>query len=131
MTTEGVMDVGYCTDNVRAGELNHRYGDKVHILADPYHLSLLATLSASDVVQPLVNQLVSTLYRDLIAAVVAREFPSVPISRDTRMIEHTASGVFRGEVTDRSTPVVCVDIARAGMLPAQICFDALNSQIFG
>lgn len=126
MTTEGVMDAAYRTENVRDGELAHRYGDQVHILSDPYHLSLLATLSARDVVQPRVNQLVGTLYRDLIAAVVAREFPSVPIERDTRMIEHTPAGVFRGEVTDPTTQVVCVDIARAGMLPAQVCFDALN-----
>jgi uracil phosphoribosyltransferase len=42
------------------------------------------------------------------------------------MIEATPEGVFRGEVVDPDTQVVCVDVARAGMLPAQVCFDALN-----
>ena len=68
-------DVAYT--QVRTGELVHRYGERVHILSDPYHLSLLATLSAQETVQPHVNMLVSTLYRHMIAAVVAAEFPTV------------------------------------------------------
>jgi uracil phosphoribosyltransferase len=120
------VDIAYQPEGLRDGELIHRYGDQVHILSDPYHLSLVATLSAATTVQPRINHLVTTLYRDLIAAVVARELPVTQASVATRMIAHTPEGVYRGTVVDPTTPAVCVDIARAGMLPAQVCFDALN-----
>ncbi len=121
-----VEDAAYRTENLVHGELRHHYGPRIHLLSDPYHLALLARLSANDTHQPIVNHLVTTLYRDLITAVVARELPVAPVATPTRMIAHTPAGVFRGEIVDPSTPVVCVDIARAGMLPAQVCFDALN-----
>ncbi len=120
------MDMAYQADSLRDGELVHRYGDNVHILSDPYHLSLLATLSAQATVQPLVNQLVTRLYTDLISVVASREFPRTRRAVDTRMIVHTPQGVFHGDIVDPSTQAVCVDIARAGMLPAQVCFDTLN-----
>ncbi len=120
------MDLAYRAAGLNHGELTHRYGDGVHILSDPYHLSLLARLSSDDTVQPQINHLVTTLYRDLIARVVCNELPICESSSDTRMIAHTPKGVFKGEITDPNTKVVCVDIARAGMLPAQVCFDALN-----
>jgi uracil phosphoribosyltransferase len=121
-----VCDKAYRPENLVGGELVHRYGPNVHILADPYHLSLLATLSAEHTVQPQVNQLVKTLYANMIAQVTAREFPIAEQSTATRMIEHTPHGVFHGSCIERETSVVCVDIARAGMLPAQVCFDTLN-----
>ncbi|MBD90496.1 MAG: uracil phosphoribosyltransferase [Deltaproteobacteria bacterium] len=126
MTEREVRDYGYRSENLSDGELKHAYGERVHILSDPYHLSLLAKLSSADTVQPEINHLVTTLYRDLIAAVVSREFPRISRSTETRMIEHTPDGVFTGEVIDPTTSVVAVDVARAGMLPAQVCFDALN-----
>ncbi len=110
----------------RTGELDHAYGPNVHLLSDPYHLSLLARLSAADTVQPAINHLVTALYRDLIGAVIARELPVREAAIPTRMIAHTPLGVYRGAVIDPETPVVCVDLARAGMLPASVCFDALN-----
>lgn len=120
------VDVGYRAEALHDGELVHRYGDGVHILADAYHLSLLAKLSAEDTVQPAVNHLVTVLYRDLVARVLSRELPQIEVHTPTRMIAHTPEGVYRGVVVDPETQVVCVDIARAGMLPAQVCFDALN-----
>ncbi len=121
-----IRDAAYRTENLHHGELRHHYGSHVHLLSDPYHLALLARLSAPHTYQPTVNHLVTTLYRDLVAAVVSRELPTAPIESPTRMLSHTPAGVFRGEVVDPATRVVCVDIARAGMLPAQVCFDALN-----
>ena len=119
-------DSAYRPENLVGGELVHRYGSNVHILSDPYHLSLLATLSAENTFQPQVNQLVKTLYANMISQVTAREFPVAEQTIPTRMIEHTPEGVFNGSCIDRNTSVVCVDIARAGMLPAQVCFDTLN-----
>jgi uracil phosphoribosyltransferase len=119
-------DIGYSGTSLVNGELRHRYGENVHILADVYHLSLLATLSCNETTQPEINHLVTALYRDLVATVLARELPTVEVATPTRMIAHTPQGVYRGRVVDPKTRVVCVDIARAGMLPAQVCFDALN-----
>ncbi len=126
MDATDATDVAYRATSLRDGELIHRYGDRVHILSDPYHLALLATLSSGNTTQPLVNHLVATLYRSLIGRVLSRELPVESVARDTRMIEHTPHGVFRGDVIAASTRAVCVDVARAGMLPAQVCFDALN-----
>jgi len=120
------IDIAYQGASLDHGVLRHRYGPRVHLLSDPYHLSLLARLSSDTTVQPEINHLVTTLYRDLVAAVVAREFPTTEVETSTRMIAHTPAGIFRGEVVDPTTRVVCVDIARAGMLPASVCFDALN-----
>ncbi|MFO0746611.1 MAG: uracil phosphoribosyltransferase [Myxococcota bacterium] len=119
-------DLGYRGEGVEHGELVHRYGPNVHILADAYHLSLLARLSSDRTFQPEINHLVTTLYRDLVATVIARELATIEATVPTRMIAHTDFGVYRGRIVDPAQQVVCVDIARAGMLPASVCFDALN-----
>ncbi|MCC6625474.1 MAG: uracil phosphoribosyltransferase [Deltaproteobacteria bacterium] len=120
------IDYGYRGEHLDGGELVHRYGPDVHILADAYHLSLLSRLSSDRTFQPEINHLVTTLYRDLVARVIANELPTIEVEAPTRMIAHTPLGVYHGRVIDRQQRVVCVDIARAGMLPASVCFDALN-----
>jgi uracil phosphoribosyltransferase len=119
-------DVAYAPGLSPHGELDHAYGPRVRILSDPYHLSLVARLSADATTQPAINHLVTALYRDLIGAVIARELPTVEAAIPTRMVAHTPLGVYRGHIVDPETRVVCVDLARAGMLPASVCYDALN-----
>ena len=126
MSGPQTIDYGYRADHVDRGELVHHYGSDVHILADAYHLSLLARLSSDKTFQPEINHLVTTLYRDLVARVIANELRTIEVSTPTRMIAHTPLGVYVGRVVDPRQKVVCVDIARAGMLPASVCFDALN-----
>ena len=46
---------------------------------------------------------------------------------DTRMRALTDRGVYEGPLLIRETPTVVVDIARAGILPSQICYDTLNN----
>lgn len=123
---EAPIDAAYRVENVHGGELAHRYGDRVHILSDPYNLSLVSTLGSARTTQPHINHLVSSLYRSLIGTVASRELPTRSRAEETRMYAQTSRGVFRGDVVDPTTRVVCVDIARAGMLPAQVTFDALN-----
>src|SRR5438874_1288777 len=69
----------------RASEMEHRYGPGVHILADPLSLTMLAKLCRRGTVQPEVNRLVGELYRSLLHAVIAAEFPRRVISVETRM----------------------------------------------
>lgn len=111
----------------RLSEFEHEYGSGVHLLADPLAFTLLARLSANDTVQPEFNRLVAQLYSMMIAQVVANEFPREPFEHPTRMAASTPRGVVSGQRIARQTPVVCVDIARAGILPSQVCFDFCNA----
>jgi len=113
--------VGY-----RGSEIEHRYGKNVHILADPVLITYLARLCAPETVQPAINRLVSTIYFEVLRQVANTEFPRKQVAWNTRMIQHTEKGVFHGEVIDSSLKAVTVNIARAGTLPSQICFDTLN-----
>lgn len=108
-------------------ELKHFYGPNVHLVGDPYLLSLLATLCAKDTHQPVVNTLVRTLYTSLATMVVNREFPRTSATIPTRMIEYTPRGIYQGEVLDPEVRAISVNIARAGTLPSQITYDLLNT----
>ncbi len=110
----------------RPSEIEHRYGSNVHILADPLSLTLLAKLCRRGTIQPEINRLVSELYRSLLHAVIAAEFPRRAMTVETRMIDATPAGVWTGEAIDLETPVVVVALARAGLLPSQIAYDLLN-----
>jgi uracil phosphoribosyltransferase len=110
----------------RPPEIAHRYGENVHILADPLSLTLLARACERGCVQPEVNRLIGELYRVLVHDVVAAEFPRRQATVETRMIAHTPQGVWRGEAIDPATPAVVVAVARAGLYPSQVTYDFLN-----
>jgi uracil phosphoribosyltransferase len=107
-------------------QIEHRYGDRFHILADPLALGLLARLCAKGTIQPEVNHLVVRLYRRLVHHIVAAEFPRTSARIETRMIDATPRGVWCGEIIDPQARVAVVALARAGLLPSQVTYDALN-----
>lgn len=111
----------------RLSEIEHGYGAGVHILDDPFLTTQLARLCSPETGQPLFNSLVRVLYTSLIRTVINHAFPKEQVAIDTRMKASTEHGVFRGIVVDRQTQTVVVDIARAGILPSQICYDTLNT----
>lgn len=108
-------------------EIEHAYGAGVHILDDPFLTTQLARLCAPQTGQPLFNSLVRVLYTSMIRTVINHAFPKTQISLPTRMQAHTPRGVFHGQIVDQSTKTIVVDIARAGILPSQICYDTLNT----
>ncbi len=110
----------------KLAELEHRYGPNVHIVANPYSLSQLATLCAKDTIQPTVNQLVVAIYTDLVKLVLNAEFPRKQVSVPTRMIATNPRGIFHGQVIDPEVRAISVNIARAGTLPSQVTYDQLN-----
>ena len=110
----------------RPPEVEHRYGDGVHILKDPLALTMLARVCQKGVVQPEVNRLIGELYRGLVHDVVATELPRRQVSVPTRMIDHTPAGVWRGEAIASDTAAVVVALARAGLWPSQVTYDFLN-----
>lgn len=122
-----MSDVAHHRLKFRLSEVEHRYGSNVHVLSDPFLGTQLAKLSSQETGQPAVNSIVRGLYRDLVRAVIATEFPRTRMEVVTRMADLTDRARLVIDGIDPSTQVVCVDIARAGMLPSQVCFDVLNN----
>jgi uracil phosphoribosyltransferase len=74
-----------------------------------------------------VIDLLRCAYESLLMA-ASRELPSVDAEVETRMAQaHPREGVFRGQILDPKTPIVVCDVIRAGLIPAQICFERLLS----
>ena len=126
LSPEPIADSQFANPVYRLSEMEHRYGKNVHILSDPFLFSHLAQLCAEETVQPVINELVSTLYSSLLKMVVNREFPTRQSTLRTRMAAYHPEGVFRGPIIDPETPVVSVNLARAGTLPSHICYTGLN-----
>ncbi len=87
---------------------------------------MLAKLGRPDTVQPLINQLLHVLYGEMVRIVANREFPQVESQLVSRMKSQHPEGEFSAKILDPKTQVVCVNLARAGTVPSQICFDAFN-----
>jgi uracil phosphoribosyltransferase len=124
-----VRDRAYDSVVFRPSEIEHRYGPRVHVLANPFLLAHLARLCARETKQPEITRLVRFLYEDLVRTVVAAEFPRRRVAVPTRMIATSPRGIFEGEVLDRDVRAVTVNIARAGALPSQTAYDLLNETL--
>lgn len=107
-------------------ELKHPYGKNFHLLADVVLLSELAELSRQSTSVARCNRLVRDIYSGLIRYVVAAEFPRVITEVPTRMTQFTDKAVFVGQLVDREVETAVVDVARAGTLSAQVCFEFLG-----
>lgn len=105
---------------------SHLYGKNVHILSSPLCLSLLAKLGHPQTEQPQINHLVEMLYINLFDNVVDTLFPRKKTSVETRMKSSHPEGCYEGEIIDPETPVVTIDLARAGTFPSHICYHKLN-----
>lgn len=121
-----LVDANYTSGKYKVSEIEHRYGKNVHILSDPYLFTTLAKLCSPQTKQPLVNSLLNTLYRELVKIVVNNEFPMKESKITSRMHALHPEGLYNGLLIDASTKVICVNLARAGTVPSQICFDAFN-----
>lgn len=116
------------TDLHHMGELEHAYGERVHILDNLFILTALARLGGKEVGMSSVLDLLRTVYRTMIVHAVGQEIPGVDAAVPTRMVDqHPKTGIYRGRVLDPNVQVVVVDVIRAGMLPSQICFELLSS----
>ena len=91
-----MTDVAYSRSCYRAPEIEHRYGNQVHLLDDPLAWSQLARLCAPETGQPQVGRLVRVLYERLAQIVVASEFPRARIDVPTRMVVSSPEAVYRG-----------------------------------
>jgi uracil phosphoribosyltransferase len=107
-------------------ELEHNYGNSVHIISSPYYSSLLTQLSQKQTVQPRFNQIVGELYQGLIQTICDNESRTRNVSVPTRMTVIHPEQKLNAVVVEPEQRFVIASIARAGILPSQICFDKLN-----
>ena len=83
-----------------AAEIEHRYGPRVHILGDPFLLSVLARIGSPEVRAPEVYPFVRTAYRVLLGRAIANDFPVIRRDVPTRMSAKTDRGVWSGWTVD-------------------------------
>lgn len=122
-----MSDAQFSRMQFRVSEIEHRYGPNVHILSDPYLLTLLARLCSEETHQPVINELVHSIYLSMLHTVASAEFPITQVAAPTRMAAyHPAEAVYAGPAIDPVTPVVSVNLARAGTFPSHICYTELN-----
>lgn len=119
-------DISYENLDYRGSEVEHGYGPNVHILSDPAAVTQLARLCAPEVIQPEFNRIVRRLYRELIVSVINETFPKKSGSTETRMRSETERGVYEGVLLDPDVRAVTVDVARAGIIPSDVCYTYLN-----
>src|SRR3989338_1474039 len=119
-------DSQYVHQQFKSSEIEHRYGKSVHILNNPYLFTTMAKLGSPQTKQPLINQLLNVLYNELLRIVVNAEFPRRASEIESRMFSQHPECKFVGELIDPSAKVVCVNLARAGTVPSQICYDAFT-----
>lgn len=104
--------------------LAHRYGPNVHLFDDRFLLSLLARIGSPDVGATQLPSLVRTAYRRLLQDVLAHEFPAQNQRVATRMTAVEPRAFYEGPVLRRDARLVLCSVIRAGILPAQACFEA-------
>ena len=121
-----MSDLSYKNIPFKLSEIDHGYGENIHILANPYMSSMLAKICHPTTVQPVLNQYVSFCYSFLMEQAINHLFPRKTVNWDTRMKSFTEHGVYSGEVLDPSTRAIVVDLARAGTYPSHLIFDQLN-----
>lgn len=100
--------------------LDHEYGPQVHILADPWSLSVAARLGHPDTKPPLFHLLLESAFRRMLQASVEL-LPTVVTRVPTRMEQHVPGAAYEGVILDPSARVVLVDVARGGMIPSYVC----------
>lgn len=119
-------DCQYQDTSFTPNQVDTKYGENVHILSDPYSLSMLAKLGSPEVVQPQLNTYVENLYNFLLRNVLNSLVPVEKVKLDTRMIEHVKEGAYEGDSFKKDQKFISVNLARAGIFPSHICFEELH-----
>lgn len=120
------QDMQYSDIDFTLSQIDHEYGDNVHILKDPYLLTLIERIGAPETLQPILTDYVKKAYLGIFNQIVPYSFKKQQVSTPTRMIQFHTEGVFNGDIIDKNANVVCVDLARAGMIPSQLFYEELN-----
>lgn len=120
------MDFAYTDLKQKQFFLNHKYGDNIYISQDVLLNTLLQKLSVQETTQPLFNIFLKKAYEVLFQKVISHELKIENKEVKTRMYDQCQEAILKTDITSANNKVVCVDLARAGMLPSQILFEFLN-----
>lgn len=125
------MDSAYAHASRAVPLLPHHYGEQVHLVQDVVLLRQLAVLSSPSCRLPEMARSLRELYASLLRYVLLAEWPREQACVPSRMhAQAQDAAIWRGEQVADAPKTVVVDIARAGTLPAQECFEALL-RLFG
>lgn len=124
-----------CTSSCRQGAaplscdamvdlLAHRYGPNVRLFDDPFLSTLLCRIGSPQVGTAELPALVRTAYQRMLHEVLATEFPRTEQRCATRMTAQEPRAFVQAPLLCRDTRLVICSVIRAGMLPAQACYEA-------
>lgn len=119
-------DCQYSNLNFKLDQVETNYGENVHILSNPFTLTLLGKLGKPESILPGLNTYVESLYDYLLQQMLNVLSPTEEVAWQTRMIEQTPEGVYRGEAFKANQKFISVNLARAGIFPSHICFEKLH-----
>lgn len=106
--------------------LTHAYGDRLTVLHNPFDLTLMARIGHPDTLQPELGDLVRLAYERLCAETMAQGLSHYQGTVETRMKAIVEEGQYSGTLIDPDQAVVSVAIARAGIVPSEVCFRLLT-----
>jgi uracil phosphoribosyltransferase len=106
--------------------LETQYPENIKILQDPYLTHLCSVASQQSCVQPQFNRVVKAVFQHLMTKILNHEWPQETCTHPTRMTDLHPELRLETQRYVTSQKAVCVDVARAGMLPSQVFMDTLN-----
>ena len=107
-------------------ELVTNYPPGVHILDSVSTSTLMEKISHPETIQPLFTQYVKKAYEQLFNYIINTQFDTETMATKSRMAEFHEEGNYSAKVLNRKSKVVCVDLARAGMIPSQLFYESLH-----
>jgi uracil phosphoribosyltransferase len=119
-------DIQHVNLTFQSSEINHLYGENIHILSDPFLMTILGRFCSPTSRLPLLNDYLSLMYRHLLTSVVNVLFSREQTSMDTRMKQFHEQGVYEGDILKKDQRIISVDLARAGTFPSHLIFHELN-----
>jgi uracil phosphoribosyltransferase len=107
-------------------EQQHHYGEKIHLIGNNFTNSLLAKFGSPELSGVLLFNYLKLCYQSLLQAAILKHYAAPNQIVTSRMIEHTPKGKFSSLLIDPEIRSVVVDVARAGIYPAQVCYEMLS-----
>jgi uracil phosphoribosyltransferase len=120
------IDLEYQTSKRFVSEYPHKYGENVHILADPVLIHLTAVLSNQETNPQQLPSLIRHITQFLLYQALSLTAPLKNREINSRMTSHHDAGRFSIPQFDDIQKYVIVSLARAGILPAQHCYETVQ-----
>ncbi len=107
-------------------ELHHHYGSQVRLIQSVALGYWLSQLGHPQTRMTDLADLIRRLYSSLLLLAMEREFPTEIATLDTRMTAAHPEQKVTLPIFSRSQKAVTVNLARAGTLPSQVCYESLG-----